>query len=252
MTDADNMTAGQGFTGKSRFAGKTSFPGTSPADVPASRRSQADRPVAGVSPEAYRDALRHSARVRTLKRVIPLTALAAVVVVTLIGVLDPLRGIGDLELGPVSLSGSKITMDAPKLSGFRDGTQPYEVTAASASQDVKNPALVELNQISGHVQLDGGGKARINAATGLYDSQSEHLKLSGDVRVRTDSGYDVRLSSASVDFKGGRVVSEEPVTVTISDGTISADRLDISDNGKHIVFEGRVRTVLAPVEGAPR
>lgn len=235
MTDADHTPAGY-----------------YPADRAPQRPAPADLPVAGISPAAYRAALRHSARVRTLKRVIPFAAIAAVVIVTAIGVLEPLRSIGGLSLGPVSLSGSKITMDAPKLSGFRDGTQPYEVTAASATQDVKNPSIVELNQISGHVQLDGGGQARINAASGLYDSQSEHLKLSGDVRVRTDSGYDVRLSSASVDFKGGRVVSDEPVVVTISEGTISADRLDISDNGKHIVFEGRVRAVLDSGEGAQR
>lgn len=223
-----------------------------PAAPEPQRPAPGDLPIAGVSPAAYRAALRHSARVRTLKRLIPLAALAAVVVVALIGVLEPLRSIGGLSLGPVSLSGSKITMDAPRLSGFREGTQPYEVTAASATQDVKNPSIVELNDITGQVQLDGGGKARINAASGVYDSQSEHLKLTGDVRVRTDSGYDVQLSSASVDFKGGRVVSDEPVVVTITQGTISADRLDISDNGKHIVFEGRVHTVLDGVEDVQR
>jgi lipopolysaccharide export system protein LptC len=214
------------------------------ADLPPANDAPVDRPIASIPPAAYRAAVRHSARVRTLKRIIPLTALAAVIIVATIGILDPLRSIGGLSMGPVSLSGTKITMDAPRLSGFREGTQPYEVTAASASQDVKNPSIVELNEITGHVQLNGGGKAQINALTGVYDSQSEFMKLKGDVRVQTDRGYDAKLSSASVDFKGGRVISEEPVVVTISEGTISANRLDISDNGKHIVFEGNVRTVL--------
>ncbi|MBB3809306.1 LPS export ABC transporter periplasmic protein LptC [Pseudochelatococcus contaminans] len=224
-------------------------PPASPRVAP-QRRQPVDLPIAGVSPAAYRAALRHSARVRTMKRLIPIAALGAIVIVTAIGVLKPLSSIGGLSLGPVSLSGSKITMEAPKLSGFRDGTQPYELTASSASQDVKNPAIVELDGISGHLELSDGGQARISAATGVYDSQVEHLTLNGDVRVRTDSGYDVKLSSAAVDFKGGRVTSEEPVEVTISEGTISADRLDISDNGKHIVFEGRVRTVLDGGDGA--
>lgn len=179
-----------------------------------------------------------------MKRLIPIAALAAVAAVAMIGILDPLRSIGGLSLGPVSLSGSKITMDAPRLSGFRAGTQPYEMTAASATQDVKNPSVVELQQITGQISLDGGGKAEINARSGIYDSQKESLNLAGDVRVRTDTGYEAKLSSAAVDFKGGRVVSSEPVTVTITEGTISADRLDISDNGKHIVFEGRVHAIL--------
>lgn len=227
MTDADHIPA--------RY--------TSP-DLRNVGNKPADRPIASVPPAAYTAAVRHSARVRRLKRLIPLAALASIVVVTLFSIMAPLQSIGGLTLGPVSLSGTKITMDAPKLSGYREGTQPYEVTAASASQDVKNPSIVELNEITGHVQLNGGGRAQITAQTGIYDSQSEFMKLKGNVRVQTDSGYDAQLSSASVDFKGGRVTSEEPVVVKITEGTISANRLDISDNGKHIVFEGKVHTVL--------
>lgn len=207
-------------------------------------RAPASPPPAGITPAAYKAALRHSARVRAMKRLIPLAALVAVAAVAIIGILKPFNSIGNLALGPVSLSGSKITMDAPRLTGFREGTQPYEVTAASATQDISNPSIVELQSITGQVQLENGGQARINAATGVYNSQDESLNLTGDVRVRTDTGHDAKLSSASVDFKSGRIISEEPVTVTLSEGTISANRLDISDNGKHIVFEGKVQAVL--------
>jgi lipopolysaccharide export system protein LptC len=72
--------------------------------------------------------------------------------------------------------------------------------------------------------------------------------LRQDIRVRTDSGQAAQLKSASIDFKAGTVVSREPVTVTFPNGMIEADSLEVSDNGKVIVFKGRVRTVLERAE----
>lgn len=194
--------------------------------------------------DAYNAAIRHSARVRTLKRLIPAGALLAFAIVVGISLINPFRSIGGLSMGPVSLSGSKITMDTPKLKGFRDGNLPYELSAAAATQDITKPDEVELQTINGRVSLGGDDFALIDAGTGVYDSKKEFMDLKGDVRVRTNAGYDARLSSATIDFKNGLVVSNEPVTVATNEGTISADRLDISENGKHIVFEGRVQAVM--------
>jgi lipopolysaccharide export system protein LptC len=201
-------------------------------------------PAAEPGVRAYRAALRHSARVRFLKKAIPIGSAAAIIIVVFIGIFDPFGRLSGLTLGPVSLSGTKITMAAPKLRGYRAGSRPYEMTAESASQDARKPNLVELNEIRGRVTLENDGLAHIEATTGVYDTQSEKLELAGRVNVRTDNGYDAHLTTASVDFKGGKVTSTEPVTVDIGNGSIKADRLDIDDNGKHIVFEGRVRAIM--------
>jgi lipopolysaccharide export system protein LptC len=201
-----------------------------PAETPAER--------------AYRAAVRHSMRVRFLKKAIPIGSAIAIAVVVFVGLFDPFGRLGGLTLGPVSLSGTKITMDAPKLRGYRAGSRPYEMTAASASQDALKPNLVELNEIRGQVTLENNALAHIEATTGVYNSQTEKLELAGRVNVRTDTGYNAHLTTASVDFKGGKVSSTEPVTVDIGNGSIKADRLDIDDNGKRIVFEGRVRAIM--------
>jgi len=201
-------------------------------------------PAADAAARAYRAAVRHSARVRFLKKAIPIGSAVAIAIVVFIGIFDPFGRLGGLTLGPVSLSGTKITMAAPKLRGYRAGSRPYEMTAESASQDARKPNLVELNEIRGQVTLENDGRAHIEATTGVYDSQSEKLELAGRVNVRTDTGYNAHLTTASVDFKAGKVTSTEPVTVDIGNGSIKADRLDIDDNGKHIVFEGRVRAIM--------
>ena len=50
-------------------------------------------------------------------------------------------------LDKVVVSGTKITMEAPKLTGFTRDNRAYTVTAEAASQDLTNPTVMELTGI---------------------------------------------------------------------------------------------------------
>jgi lipopolysaccharide export system protein LptC len=193
---------------------------------------------------AYAQARRHSARVRFYKRVIPISTAGAVVLLLAYAMSGPTQ-VGGLTLGPLNLSGTKITMERPRLTGFRTEGQPYEVTATSATQDVRKPHVVELQELKGRMVVDENGEtARLEAVAGVFDSQKEHLTLQHDVRVTTDSGHEARLKSASIDFKAGTLMSRDPVTVKLTNGVVESDGLEIGDRGKVISFVGRVRTVF--------
>ncbi len=193
---------------------------------------------------AYDQARRHSARVRFYKRVIPIGTAAAVAILVAFTLVAP-SGREGLSLGPISFSGTKVTMESPKMTGFHKDSRPYEVTATSATQDVRKPNVIELNEMKGRLVIDDHGTAaRLEAAAGIFDTTREHLDLRRDVRVTTDAGHEARLKSAAIDFKAGTVVSREPVTVTLTDGIIEAQSLEITDNGKVLSFIGRVRTVF--------
>ena len=186
---------------------------------------------------AYRKARRHSAWVRVFRFAIPLGAVIAI--------FDPLGRMGGLSLGPVSLSGTKITMEKPKLTGYRKDNRAYEVTAVAAFQDVRKPTIVELKDMKGRMTMDEAGtQAHLEAASGIFDSQKEHLELQQQVYVRTDNNQQAWLKSARIDFKAGTLASKDPVKVSMPGTTIEADAVDIIDSGKVISFIGRVRTVF--------
>lgn len=213
----------------------------------AHRKIAGERVVVGRDPRAraYVQARRHSARVRFYKRVIPIGTVAAVALLLAYTLVGPSGRLGGLSLGPISFSGTKITMESPRLTGFNKDTRPYEVTATTATQDVRKPNIIELNDMRGRLVVDDHGTAaRLEAATGVFDTQREYLELRQDVRVTTDSGHAARLKSASIDFKSGTVVSREPVTVTLTNATIDAQSLDIGDRGSVITFTGRVHAVF--------
>lgn len=195
----------------------------------------------------FSKARRHSRWVRFAKIAIPSGAALGMVVIGLFAYLDPFRRVEGLTVGPVSVSGTNVTMESPKLTGFRNDNRPYEVTASAATQDVKNPNFVELKDLRARIVTDEkGSAARLEAAIGILNTQKEQMNLRQDVRVHTDNGQEVRLSSAFVDFKAGTVVSEEPVTVTLGNGIIEAAGLKVTDNGKVMQFKGRVRTTFTP------
>ena len=202
--------------------------------------------VAAARTRAHARAYRHSGRVRAMRRFIPVAAGGSVLLL-LAYLFNPFAAnLPGVSVGPVTLAGTKVRMESPRLSGFRQGTRGYEVTADAALQDVRKPSLIELVQMRGHITTDDqGGIARLSAASGLFDTAREALDLKTDIRIWTDKGEEARLQSAAVVFKTGSVTSQDPVTVSTARATVSAAALDVVENGKRISFVGNVHVVIA-------
>ena len=198
--------------------------------------------------DAFRKARRHSSRVRWLRRLILLGALAGCLALIAFVVFDPLRAIvpANVTLDSAGLTGSRVTMNKPKMSGFRKDGRPYDFTAETAVQDLKVPNVLELNRLDAHVTMSDKGVAHVTADVGIYDSSKETMELNGNIHIVSDSGYDVRMKKAHVEFKGGAVTSDAPVTVQMSTGTVAADAMHMADNGAEISFEGNVHSVMLP------
>lgn len=201
--------------------------------------------VSATRDHAYGDARRHSARVRALRILLPTGAVLALAVLVGVSSLNPFGRIPGLTLGPVTMSGSKVAMESPRLTGFRKDSQPYEVTATAAYQDIRKPTVIELKTMRARLAIDDAGTmARLSSAIGVFDTSKEQLELSEDIRITTDRGEEVSMRSASIDFKAGTVVSRDPVRITLSAGTVEAEGLQVADGGRTISFTGRVRTRL--------
>ncbi len=202
---------------------------------------------------AFAAAQRHSRLVRFLRLAILGGAAGTIAILALIAVFDPFRHIvGDASVAGLSLDGTRVAMDHPKLAGFRKDGRPYLVNAERATQDVLHPTKVELRGIDAEVGISGNGASKVTADRGVYDAATEPMELTQNVRVKSDQ-YDVRLKSVSIDFKAGVYRSSDPVEVVASNGaTITADSVAATDNGRELTFEGHVRSVLQVGDAAQR
>ena len=86
----------------------------------------------------------------------------------LITYLNPLRMLAKLPINIDNLvvSGTKVTMEQPRLSGFTSDARAYELTADTAAQDMTKPDIVELRNIRAKVEMQDKSSMELNAATG--------------------------------------------------------------------------------------
>jgi len=214
---------------------------------PADAAPDAAFATASDSDGAYRAAQRHSRLVRAL-RVIVLAGIAAVLLGVMVANYMPTAGAIRLpgEIGKLVIKGTKITMQAPKLTGYTNDSRPYEFTADTAAQDINKPDLVEMQKLHARLQMEDKSTVEMTAPAGTYDMKADKLVLQDDIALASSTGYAARLEEAIVDMHSGNVVSNKPVKVKLLNGFLDAKRLEISENGAVIRFYGGVSMVLRP------
>jgi lipopolysaccharide export system protein LptC len=185
----------------------------------------------------FRAARRHSRLVRALRLAIPVVVVGVLGFEVLVTYVNPAGMFGKLpiDVGNLVVSGRKITMEHPRLSGFTHDGRPYEMKAFSAKQDLTKPDLVELQRIHATVQMEDGSQMQIDAANGLYNVKSERLELENDI-VLLGKDFEGRLSQASVDAHTGHIESDKPVNLKMLQGTLDANHMEIVDSGDLVRF----------------
>jgi lipopolysaccharide export system protein LptC len=202
----------------------------------------------GDSARAYRAARRHSRVVRIMRIAIPTAVVVGLTGITLVTYFNPLRLLAKIPInvGDVVVSGTKITMAQPRMTGFTSDARAYEFTADAAAQDMTKPDIVELSNIHGKVAMQDKSTVDMSADAGTYDTKAETLKLVRNILLNSSTGYQARLTEAIVDTKKGDVVSDQPVEVKLLQGMLNANRLEIVNSGELLRFHGGVDMVLTP------
>lgn len=194
------------------------------------------------SDRAFRAARRHSRLVRILRVTIPISVVSGLAVLFLVTYFNPLRMLSKLpiDISDLVVSGTKITMERPRLSGFTQDQRAYELSAEAAAQDMTKPDFIELRNIRAKMDMQGNTTMQMSAATGLYNSKTEMLKLERDIFLSSSNGYKGKMIEAMIDTKKGHVVSDKPVELEMLQGTLNANKLEIVDNGDLVRFHGGV------------
>jgi lipopolysaccharide export system protein LptC len=189
-------------------------------------------------------AARHSRMVRILRVAVPGAVIFAIAAIIFVSVFNNpfwmLLPKLPIDMSNLVVSGTKITMESPHLSGYSQDRRPYEVWAKTATQDVTDPDHVDLKTLRGKVLMEDQSTVTLEAVNGLMDNKQQTLDLHKDIYLQTTTGYEAWLSQAFVDMAKGTVTSDEHVDVKWADGKISADRLKITGGGEVVRFDGNV------------
>ncbi|HEU0149938.1 MAG TPA: LPS export ABC transporter periplasmic protein LptC, partial [Bradyrhizobium sp.] len=150
-------------------------------------------------------AARHSRLVRVLRVAVPAAVGLAMAVIVGISLFNPFH----MEIktpnlsGNLVVSGSKITMETPHLTGYTPDQRPYDLVAKTATQDLTDPDHVTLNTLRAKVLMEDRSTVTLDALTGKFDTKQQLLDLHKDILLTTSSGYEARLNSAHADMAKG-------------------------------------------------
>ncbi len=201
-------------------------------------------------PAKFRAAARHSRLVRLLRRAIPASIAVVFAVLIVEAYFNPFRVFANLRVDPakIVISGTRIKMGSPRYAGYTSDNRPYEVTAQAASQDITKPDVIDLEDIRAKMEMQDKSTVVMTAKAGRYDSKTDRLVLSNEIRLNTSTGHAARLHDATIEVKKGSVVSENPVEVEFLRGTLNANRLQIDDQGEVIRFGNGVTMTLTELK----
>ena len=177
-----------------------------------------------------------------MRMAIPVTIVSVFALLIVAAYFNPFRVFARLPIDPgkIVLSGTRITMESPRVAGFTNDARPYEVTARAASQDITKPDIVDLSDIHAKVEMQDKVLVEMRANSGVYESKLDRLKLEHEIVLTSTSGYAGHLREAVIDVKKGSIVSQSPVELKMLNGTLNANHLEVDDRGDVIRFGGGV------------
>jgi lipopolysaccharide export system protein LptC len=188
-------------------------------------------------------AARHSRMVRVLRVAVPAAVILAMAAIVFVSIFNPFRMLLPklpVDMENLVVSGTKITMETPHLSGYSTDQRPYELWAKTATQHLTDPDHVDLKALRAKVLMEDRTTITLDARNGLFDSKQQLLDLHKDIFLQSSTGYEARLTQAFIDIGKGTVTSEEHVDVKLLNGTLTADKLSITGGGEVVRFEGNV------------
>jgi len=197
--------------------------------------------------------VRHTSLVRRLRLVLPLVAVALVVVMLAWSDMDKnVAPVRREEIAPQTVGKNELIK--PKFQSEDTNQQPYTITADKAFQESGNLDRVIMQKPVADIALKDGAWIAIKATDGEYIQSTQKLNLQGDVKLFHDDGYELTTDHVDLDVIGQTAVTTSPVSGHGPAGTITGTGLQASGKTGVLIFTGPAKLILQtakPLQASP-
>ncbi|MEM8985584.1 MAG: LPS export ABC transporter periplasmic protein LptC [Pseudomonadota bacterium] len=193
-------------------------------------------------------AMRRSANVRRLRKLLPVSGGALVVALVAAASFERVDTEFLKIFTTLRSASDDLKMMSPRFAGKDDKGRPFEVTAEAATQSPDNENLIELIAPQADISVGTPEEAKVVSKTGEYLSEEKLLKLDGGVELRygqNEEAYVFRAPSASVSFETNTLSGEEGVVGDGPLGDVKANTFSADEAGEVLTFEGDVKVRIA-------
>lgn len=134
-----------------------------------------------------------------------------------------------------------VTVSTSTITGLDSQKRPYSIAAKTAIQDKVEPKLIKLDEVSGATNRQNGEAITFRSVKGIYNSDVKTLDLDTDVVIESQGRFTARMDKAHVVVAEKKLTSDVPVAVELSNGTINANGVQITNDGNNILFLNGVK-----------
>jgi lipopolysaccharide export system protein LptC len=143
----------------------------------------------------------------------------------------------------------QIDLVKPKYEGLDAKNRPYTISADRAHRVMGQEQVVALEKPKGDILMDDKSWIAVEAAAGTFNNTAQVLFLSDGVKIFHDSGYELHLKDVTVDLKTRHAQTHYPVDGQGPQAGISAQDLEVTDEGAMVIFGGPVKLTLWNISG---
>jgi hypothetical protein len=191
-------------------------------------------------------ARRHTVFVKLMRRLLPVICLGLVVGYGVAAKSKFKVGNGELIAGPIIIDTEKLEMLNPKYNGFGNDGSSYNVTAASAQQDLQRAGPILLKDIDGIFNQINDNRIKLKADRGRFDQKADTLELQDKIVIRGDDGMMADLTQATITMKEHKIVSSQPVQIQMAAGKINGQNMVLLQEKREVYFDNGVVASLRP------
>ncbi|BDV38529.1 LPS export ABC transporter periplasmic protein LptC [Methylocystis bryophila] len=150
----------------------------------------------------------------------------------------------DLRFAHIGFQGARITIEQPRLVGYQKDGRQYELKARMGVQDIHKPDIFELEGLEARLEMGQGLPVLLTSAAAVYDGKQDRAELSNGVRIFDEKNYDLRLESATMDFKASTLVSQRPATLKLDCCDVDGKAVELAQAESRLTFTGAVHSTF--------
>ena len=183
---------------------------------------------------------RHDRNVKLLRRILPIGVGALIAFLALAPLTTGNELSFVLDKNEVDVAKERLRVTEALYRGQDSEGRPFSLKAGSAVQKSSAEPVVNLNDLSARLLLQGG-PAQIEASKGRYDMESEQVKIDGAINVQAAGGYRLVTNDVTLDLKNRTIRSAGAVNGRTNIGTFRADRLRADLGARTVTLDGNAK-----------
>lgn len=173
----------------------------------------------------------HSRLVRLATLILPVLALALLSTLFLVARrVNPDDAIPFADVD-VSMRARDQQLTMPRFTGLSQGRTAFDLSARTARPDAADPRRMSADVLRLILRDPGGGRTTVTSEAGDIDTAERDIVLTGDVRVVTSTGYELRTERLEGSLGRLSVVSPGNVTGSGPLGTLRAGTMALGEDG---------------------